>query len=191
MIEEKNVLNDSFLSVQLRKQSFKFAIAISFALVIVAVLGIIFIYVVNDPIGSAFVFTATILACFSLVIIQMLCLYKYLRNFQNGDKAQYFMKYLIVATFILFVLSCIAAFIGLVAEPYTIIICLIPQFLVGWQLVKINMRGNDFVGGLSFLGPVMCTSAILFPLIVLLPILVGYVFIKAYKYTELYGFNTH
>ncbi len=190
MIKEQNTINDSFLPPPLlRKQNFKLAIAISVTLIILAILGVIVMYAVNDPIGSAIVFESTILVCFPLIITQMLYLHKYLGNFKNGEKAQYFMKYLIAATLVLFIVSFIATLTGLVPEFYTIIICFIPQFLVGWQLVKINTNGNDFVGGLSFLGPVMCTSAILFPLIILIPVLVGYVFIKANKYSVLHGFS--
>lgn len=188
MIEEENIFDEPFLPAQLKKQNFKFAIAVSYILIIVAILGAIFIYLVNDPIGSVFVLAGTILVCFPLVIVQMLCFHKYLGNFQNGEKAQYFMKYLIASTLVLFILFLIAIFIGFVPDFYTIIICLIPQFLVGWQLVRINMQGKDFVGGLSLLGFVMCTTAILFPLIVLIPPFVGYIFFKAYRYTEQSGF---
>ena len=191
MIEEENVFDEPFLPAQLKKQNFKLAIAVLYILIIVAILGAIFIYLVNDPIGSVLVLAGTILVCFPFVIVQMLCFHKYLSNFQNGEKAQYFMKYLIAATLVLFILFFIAIFIGFVpgfvAEFYTIIICLIPQFLVGWQLVRINTQGKDFVGGLSLLGLVMCTTAILFPLIIFIPIVVGYTFTKAYRYSELYG----
>ncbi|MFT4222035.1 hypothetical protein [Dysgonomonas sp.] len=189
MIGEENIFDESFLPAQLKRQNFKLAIAISSVLTIIAILGVIFIYVVDDSIGSTFVLAGTILVCFPLVIIQMLCLHKYLGNFRNGEKARYFMKYLVAATLMLFILSFIATFIDFVPEFYTIIICLIPQFLVGWQLIKINIKGNDFVGGLSFLGPVMCTSAILFPFIIVIPVLVGYIFFKAGRYAELYGFS--
>lgn len=189
MIGEENIFDESFLPAQLKRQNFKLAIAISSVLTIIAILGVIFIYVVDDSIGSTFVLAGTILVCFPLVIIQMLYLHKYLGNFRNGEKARYFMKYLVAATLMLFILSFIATFIDFVPEFYTIIICLIPQFLVGWQLIKINIKGNDFVGGLSFLGPVMCTSAILFPFIIVIPVLVGYIFFKAGRYAELYGFS--
>lgn len=189
MIEEQSIFDESFLPTQLKKQNFKLAIAISLVLMVLAILGVIVIYGMNDPIGSAIVFEGTILACFPLVVTQMLYLHKYLDNFPNGEKAQYFMKYLIAATLVLFIVSFIATLTGLVPEFYTIIICFIPQFLVGWQLVKINTNGNDIVGGLSFLGILMCISSILFPLIILIPILVGYIFIKAYKYSKLYGFS--
>ncbi len=189
MIGEENIFDESFLPAQLKRQNFKLVIAISSVLTIIAILGVIFIYVVDDSIGSTFVLAGTILVCFPLVIIQMLCLHKYLGNFRNGEKARYFMKYLVAATLMLFILSFIATFIDFVPEFYTIIICLIPQFLVGWQLIKINIKGNDFVGGLSFLGPVMCISAILFPFIIVIPVLVGYIFFKAGRYAELYGFS--
>ncbi|MFV0536655.1 MAG: hypothetical protein ACK5M3_04690 [Dysgonomonas sp.] len=189
MIGDSNIFDESFLPAQLKKQNFKLAIAISFILIMIAILGVIFTYVVNDPIGSAFVLGGTILVCFPFIIIQMLCLHKYLGNFRNGEKAQYFMKYLIATTLVLLILSFIAIFIGFAFEIYTIIICFIPQFLVGWQLVKLNTKGNDFVGGFSFLGPIMCTSVILFPLVILIPILVGYIFIKANRYAEQYGFS--
>lgn len=189
MSEQKEIFDESFLPVQLKKQNFKFAIVLSFALVIIAALGIAFAYIVNDAVGGSLILTGTILICFPLVIIQMLCLHKYLDNFENSKKARYFMKYLIAAVSVLFIMSFTAAFIGFVFEFYTIIICLIPQFLVGWQLVKINVRGNDFVGGFSLLGPMMCTSAVLLPLIALIPVLVGYIFIKANKYEEQYGFR--
>lgn len=189
MIGEENIFDESFLPAQLKRQNFKLVIAISSVLTIIAILGVIFIYVVDDSIGSTFVLAGTILVCFPLVIIQMLCLHKYLGNFRNGEKARYFMKYLVAATLMLFILSFIATFIDFVPEFYTIIICLIPQFLVGWQLIKINIKGNDFVGGLSFLGTVMCISAILFPFIIVIPVLVGYIFFKAGRYAELYGFS--
>lgn len=189
MIEEESIFDESFLPVQLKRQNFKLAIVISLALIIIPILAIAYIYIMNDPIGSTFILAGIQLICYPLIIIQMLCLHKYLGNFLNGEKAQYFMKYLIAATAVLFILTCIATYIGFDAEPYTIIICLIPQFLVGWQLVKINTKGNDFVGGFSFLGPVMCTSAILIPLIILIPIFVGYVFFKANKHADLYGFR--
>lgn len=189
MIEDKSIFDESFLPAQLKRQNFRFAIVISLAFIIIPIFGIAYIYIVNDPIGSAFVLAGILLICYPLVIIQMLCLHKYLGNFLNGEKAQYFMKYLIAATIVFFVLTFVATYIGFYIEPYTIIIYLIPQFLVGWQLVKINTRGNDFVGGFSFLGPMMCTSAILIPLIIVIPIFVGYVFFKANRHADLYGFR--
>jgi hypothetical protein len=180
MIEEQNIFDDSFLPAQLKAQSFKFAIVVSTVINVISILGILFIYLFNDPIGSWLILTVAMFVCFPLIIVQMLCLHKYLNSFQNSEKARYFMKYLITATFLLFVL-----YAGFDAEPYTIIICLIPQFLVGWQLVKINTNGDDFVGGFSFLGLAMCVSAILFPLIILIPAFVGYVFFKANRYAGL------
>lgn len=191
MSDRESIFDESFLPVQLKKQNFKLAIAISLALIMVIVVAAIATYWVNDPIGSSFIFTLSLLVCFPLILAQMLFFHKYLGNFQNGERAQYFMKFLIAATSILFVLLFVSAFIGLVAEVYTVVICLIPQFLVGWQLVKINTKGNDFVGGLSWLGPVLCTSAILVPLIFVIPILVGYVFFRANKYADLYGYSNN
>jgi len=156
----------------------------------IIVITTIIVLLTADVIMAAFVSSGGLFLSFPLVIIQMLCLHRYLYNFRKGEKACYFMKYLIAATSLIFVLFCILALSGMTMEAYVFLICLIPQFLVGWQIVKINTSGNDFVGGFSWLGPVMCTSAILVPLVILIPFFVGYVFVRANKYAHLYGFNT-
>lgn len=172
----------------LQRQNYSVVILAAYLSYVVPLVGLLLAYVLDNPVFTANVFTSVVLLSFLLVIVQMYGLLKYLGNFESGAKTQYFLRYLIAALVLLFFTFLVSAFVGLFVEYYSLLICFIPLLLVGWRLLQLTKKGYDFVGGLFLLGLGMMLSAIFFPFVVFVPLLLIYVFKKAKKYVNAYGF---
>ncbi|WP_163273783.1 hypothetical protein [Dysgonomonas sp. 511] len=199
-------LND--IVPRLKRQNFRSAIIVSVILVAILLMNLFF----NNlgfslgrisnglvPISMGVLPGLVGLSSPVLISVQMIMLRKYLLNFSGSEKACKYLLYLsvapwfLIALFVIFIVYYIASnnndtlLFFLLFVPLLAILVL--QFMAGWQIVKINSNGNDFVGGLSVVGPLMCTASILFLLMYLIPFAVAYVFFKAEKYSDRYGFE--
>ena len=207
---QSDTLNIGEIVPRLKKQNFRMAITVSVMLMVALssysllrllnVLGVnIFYYFHCFLVEALRMIVLIVLGSVPVLItIQMVTLRKYLSSFSWSDDARKYLYYLSFAP-----VACIFLYLFILALSITkemhwqyavlllalLIVPLILQFLLGWQMVRLSRDGDDYVGGMSAVGTLMCISSIIFPLAFFVPFAVAYLFIKAKKYAEQYGFE--